>query len=715
MILKEGEILKDRYEIIKALGSGGFGIVYLATDTLGLPPKKVAIKMLNLPDDPVRETETPIPEDKSTRPYEVSGQVPISTRDKILLQFKGEARILYNIRHNNLPEGTDYDGEKGYLVMEFIEGENLEGKRAGHQEIGTFIPMIYIMKWFAGIFDALMLCHQRNITHRDIKPSNIVVRNDENAFLVDFGIAILASKDTSTMIRGHSVNYSPPEQFVSKLPIDERSDIYSLGATLYAVLTNQIPASALARKTGEQLVSIREINPDVSPRLQEAVHKAMELEPDDRYQNIQEMAQVVLSDVVTSSERNFEQTLQSAIKNAHPESVLYLIDDNYSVVPNVEGLGLEIYQSLELRGFGMDTTTIHCSGGSSVIGIGSGGSFKASGIHFKLREMEFDEEMDDEMECGDVIFADSCEIEFDRCKFTGGWHNQEKAIPYGHGLALENVEGIIKNCIIADNQSSGVYIGGGCSITLQGNRVENNGLAGISITENAEGLIEKNECSKNELFGIFVRDQATAQLEGNICCNNDDAGIYFDDQSTGSAIGNRCANNRGHGSDSGIYVFSESSPDIKYNFCYDQTIGIFYCGSPGGAISNNFCIHNEIGIILVSSMTVDSNYVCQNSKEGIEICPSVGNDKGTEINIKNNECCQNGIGIVVTEDSRVTIESNTISENEKTGIEFSMNSSGIVQGNYLNNNKGGHISIPEGCDVVQSNNQITSDEVLPQE
>lgn len=258
-------ILQNRYLIRAVLGKGGMGAVYLAIDqTLN---KKVAVKE-NL---------------YSTPEYN--------------RQFKIEAQIMANIHHKNLPKVYDYfeiPNQGQYMVMDYIEGEDLRQRleRKGNLENEDAI-MIAL-----SICDALEYLHNLNppIIHRDIKPGNIKVDESGNVFLVDFGLAkiFFESQLTATGARAMTPGYSPPEQY-GTARTDARSDIYSLGATLYAVLTSVLPEDSLAIAMEQtDLTPLRARNLKVSVSLARIVEKCLETHPEDRFQSINELRESLL-------------------------------------------------------------------------------------------------------------------------------------------------------------------------------------------------------------------------------------------------------------------------------------------------------------------------------------------------------------------------------------------------------------------------------------
>ena len=261
MSLKIGDTLRQRYRIEATLGKGGMGAVYRAVDVnLGVP---VAVK------------------------------VNLFTTEEYARQFRREATILASLRHPNLPRVTDHfviEDEGQYLVMDFVEGEDLRERL----ERDGKAPQQEVLRWFLEICDALAYLHSRTppILHRDIKPGNVKITPDDKAILVDFGLAKVVDETsaTTTGAKAMTPGFSPPEQYGSGRT-DVRTDIYSLAATMYTALTAAIPEDSLERAMGRaELTGIRERSPDVQPALATAVERALELEPEDRYQSVSEFA-----------------------------------------------------------------------------------------------------------------------------------------------------------------------------------------------------------------------------------------------------------------------------------------------------------------------------------------------------------------------------------------------------------------------------------------
>ena len=266
MILEHETLLHKRYQIRENLGQGGMGSVYHAIDE-------------NLSVD-------------------VAVKENLFTTEEYARQFRLEAVILANIRHPNLPRVSDHfviAGEGQYLVMDFIDGEDL---RQRMERVGI-LPEDEVILIGAAMCDALSYLHARKppILHRDIKPGNVKISPDGHIFLVDFGLAKVfqGNQATTTGARAMTPGYSPPEQY-GTARTDTRTDIYSLGATLYAALTGVIPEDGLARAMDNaQLTPLRKRNPDVSRHLAAAIEKAMEVDPSDRFQSADDFKVALLN------------------------------------------------------------------------------------------------------------------------------------------------------------------------------------------------------------------------------------------------------------------------------------------------------------------------------------------------------------------------------------------------------------------------------------
>jgi serine/threonine protein kinase len=284
------KLFGGKYSVGKVLGQGGFGITYMGADTILSRP--VAIKEL-FPEGCQRNGTTVQP----TR-------IPPSDFSSMKQKFLDEARLLASLNHPGIVKVYDFfeENNTAYMVMEYLRGKSLaklveeRGGALGEQE-----AVGYILK----VCEALDVVHKAGYLHRDIKPENIIVCEDGRVVLVDFGAAraYMAGK-TGRMTVILTPGYAPLEQYAEQAKRGAYTDIYALGATLYYLLTGQVPVSAADRFSGVELRSVKEINPRVSVRVDEAVMKAMAMRVEERPQSVEEFVKLLTSPsvgVATSS------------------------------------------------------------------------------------------------------------------------------------------------------------------------------------------------------------------------------------------------------------------------------------------------------------------------------------------------------------------------------------------------------------------------------
>jgi serine/threonine-protein kinase len=217
-------------------------------------------------------------------------------------QFQQEAAVLARLQHPHLVRVTDFFEEGGntYLVMDFVEGESLADRILQRGAL----PEAEVLTWADQLLDALTYCHAQGVLHRDVKPQNVIIRPDGQAILVDFGLVKLwdpHDPQTKTVMRGMGTpEYAPPEQYEADAGhTDPRSDVYSVGATLYHALTGQAPPTATLRMADpSRFVPVRGLMPSVRRESESAVLKAMELPRQQRWQSAQEMAQALRDEPV---------------------------------------------------------------------------------------------------------------------------------------------------------------------------------------------------------------------------------------------------------------------------------------------------------------------------------------------------------------------------------------------------------------------------------
>lgn len=261
-------ILQGRYRIVRQLGQGGMGAVYEAID--------------QRLDTTVALKET------------------LFSEERLRKQFEREARLLARLHHPALPRVSDHfsEGDGQFLVMQYIPGDDLSEKMT--RKRGPF-PEDQVLTWADQLLDALDYLHTQDpqIVHRDIKPQNLKLTARGQIILLDFGLAKGQGGDISRVTTGASIfgytpNYAPLEQ-IQALGTDARSDLYSLGATLYHLMTGVKPPDALTRAAAivngqpDPLAPASVANPAVPADVDIFLAKAMAQNRDQRYANAVEM------------------------------------------------------------------------------------------------------------------------------------------------------------------------------------------------------------------------------------------------------------------------------------------------------------------------------------------------------------------------------------------------------------------------------------------
>lgn len=251
-------VLQNRYQMGESLGQGGFGSVYRAWD-------------INL------NRACAIKENRATS-------------SEAQRQFMREATVLANLSHPNLPRVIDHfiiPDQGQYLVMDFVEGQDLE-QILEQREI---VPVKEALDWVIQVAQALDYLHRQQppVFHRDIKPANIRITPKGRAMLVDFGLVKVFDPHIHTTVGARAITpgYAPPEQY-GRGGTDARTDIYGLGATLYALVTGHEPIESVHRMAGEHLPSAHAVNPAVPLALSDAIERAMALDPAARFQSASE-------------------------------------------------------------------------------------------------------------------------------------------------------------------------------------------------------------------------------------------------------------------------------------------------------------------------------------------------------------------------------------------------------------------------------------------
>lgn len=301
------KIVADRYELLKEVGRGGMSRVFLATD-LGLN-KNWAVKEI-------------------LKSGLLAGQ-------EVQNSLLAEAEMMKNLDHPALPRIVDIveDERYYYIVMDFVEGENLKDivDKTGIQS------QEQVISWGLELGSVLQYLHSQDppIIYRDMKPANIILQPNGSLKLIDFGIArtYKAEKIEDTMPLG-TKGYAAPEQFIKSEQTDARTDIYSLGVTLYELLTCHVPS-----KPPYHLIPARQLNPGLSVGIEKVIQRCTNPDPDKRFQSAEEFMLGLM---------NFEKYDEAYIHSQKKKLLKAVIPFMIGVILLISGVTLSIVNHVML-------------------------------------------------------------------------------------------------------------------------------------------------------------------------------------------------------------------------------------------------------------------------------------------------------------------------------------------------------------------------------
>ncbi|MEK7433960.1 MAG: serine/threonine-protein kinase [Cyanobacteriota bacterium] len=265
------------YDILKILGVGGMGSVFLAMDPR--LERQVAIKKIKVPEN-----------------------LDEQSHKEMVQRFYREARAVANISHPNIvivhELGEDKSDNQCFMVMEFLDGKSLEYI----QEEMKILPISLLLKIAIQACDALHFIHQKGIIHRDIKPANLIYCNTGMLKITDFGL--VRGNDNLNLTRAGaimgSVLFMPPEQIENPKGVDFRCDMYSLGVTLYNLLSGEFPIYGddvymiIRKLIAEEPVKLSEYNSKIPPELEKIIMKSISKKRDDRFESMDEFKKALI-------------------------------------------------------------------------------------------------------------------------------------------------------------------------------------------------------------------------------------------------------------------------------------------------------------------------------------------------------------------------------------------------------------------------------------
>ncbi|SEF55060.1 serine/threonine-protein kinase [Parabacteroides chinchillae] len=326
MNLPNGYLLQNgKYKLSHVVGQGGFGITYKGVWFTELKGALGAIK-----------TEVPICvkeyffkdycyRDNDSQAVKVHSETGKTLFNKFKEKLIKEAKILSDVHHPYIVNVLEVfeENNTAYIVMEYISGNSLKYM----MDKEGVLPEPIVLKYVRQIGEALQFVHEKNILHLDIKPSNILIDKDDNARLIDFGVSKrydIEEQETSTTMLTLSKGFASIEQYDNEGTqlFSPCPDIYSLGATMYNLLTGKIPTESILRAT-RPLQNPSEINPAITPKTESAIIKAMQIVPTDRFQSISEMLESLDLPVIEKTKTQLYSSQPVMSQNGDETTVLY--------------------------------------------------------------------------------------------------------------------------------------------------------------------------------------------------------------------------------------------------------------------------------------------------------------------------------------------------------------------------------------------------------
>ncbi len=313
----------SHYQLRDQIGEGGMGTVYRGYDEV--TGDMVAIKVV-----PAHLLANPV----------------------FLKRFEQEYNVARQLNHPNIVKALDFgfEGSHHYLVMELVEGESVGDylERHGKFDEGEAVRII------TQVAEALRVAHKQGLVHRDVKPDNILLTQNHQAKLTDLGLVKETETNHGLTRTGRGLgtpNFMAPEQFRNAKNANPLCDIYSMGATLYMMLTGRLPfesdgpVDAFMKKVNNQLVSVRSLNPAVSERIETTIRRAINADPFRRHQSCQEL----IDDLLGATTRRID---SGTVVDSSPDRWFLYYYDREGILHTLKGSLDGVRRSIKNGEFG---------------------------------------------------------------------------------------------------------------------------------------------------------------------------------------------------------------------------------------------------------------------------------------------------------------------------------------------------------------------------
>jgi parallel beta-helix repeat protein len=720
MLLKPGFLIQSRYLIIRQLAQSSVGAMYEAVDKR--TRQRVALK-------------------------QVRASYVSSSAARLRDMFDEAASILLRLSHNALPQMLDYFTEPAgqFLVMEFIAGDDLWAQMQQHP--GTPLPLRDVLRWADELLDLLDYLHTQRepLLHRDIKPHNLKFNSQGAITLLDIGLVDGSTIDT--LMSGHSsymLQYVPPEQLHGEV-CDPRSDLFALGATLYALLGGTaFPCSldrALALSLGQPdpLQPLDRINPHVPADVAAVIQRALAHLPAQRFASAAEMRAALREQHVShtlvvepqSSSPGCYATIGAAIDAARPharilvrpgcyaeslriEKPLSLIGDGPTdqiVIESTDAPCLQIITDwAEIRGLTLRACSIAPQRPFYGVEIGSGASL-----------LEGCSITSESLACVSVHGAqatptirrctlhDSAQTGIDIYDHAGG--TVEYCEIFGNARAgievSQHSHPTIRHCVVRNGQAGGIYLDSESRATVEECEIVENARSGIAVCMHSEPTIRRCIIRRNGGAGIFLYKNGRGTIELCTITSNTAAGIEIKDQSDPTI--RRCTIS--NGASSGLYVHSQGAGCIEQCDIFghaDPCVIIITEGTPTLRACHIYHGRQEgLWVARGGRGHIEQCEIYSNARPNIVIHqggkPHIqrsqirnGKDIGIRVMEQGNghieDCTITGhvrCGVLLEQRATLTLLRCRVHRNGSSGIAVQKNSSGLIQTCDLRDNRHG--------------------------